>query len=263
MMWERCRDLVEPAGSKVILNATVSRVEHRDGRAVAVTSTDQSGARTTRPVDHLVSSMPLGILVRAMDPPPPSAVLAAAERLRFRDFLSVALVVPAHAVGWDDNWIYVHSPDVRAMRIQNFGAWSPDMVKPGRNVLALEYTVDPGDALWEASDGELVDRAAGELVTLGLMPRGSVEAGFVVRMPKAYPVYDDGYEEAVGVLREWLAAHAANVHPVGRNGMHRYNNQDHSMHTAMLSVENILDGAGHDVWAVNIERDYHERRPTS
>jgi protoporphyrinogen oxidase len=263
MMWERCRDLVEAAGSKVILNATVSRVEHRDGLAVAVTSTDESGARTTRPVDHVVSSMALGDLVRAMDPLPPPAVLAAADRLRFRDFVSVALVVPERSVGWDDNWIYAHSPDVEAMRIQNFGAWSPDMVRPGRNVLALEYTVEPGAALWERSDAELVERAAGELATLGLVPRRSVEAGYVVRMPNAYPVYDDGYEVAVGVLRGWLATHAANVHPIGRSGMHRYNNQDHSMVTAMLTVENILDGAGHDVWAVNVERDYHELRPAS
>jgi protoporphyrinogen oxidase len=263
MMWERCRDLVEAAGSKVILNATVSRVEHRAGRAVAVTSTDESGARTTRPVDHVLSSMPLGTLVRAMDPPPPAAVLAAADRLRFRDFLSVALVVPAEAVGWDDNWIYVHAPDVRAMRIQNFGAWSPDMVKPGRNVLALEYTVEPGDPAWDAADEVLVERAAGELAALGLVDRASVEAGYVVRMPKAYPVYDDGYEGAVAVLREWLAAHTANVHAIGRNGMHRYNNQDHSMYTAMLAVENVLEGAGHDVWAVNVERDYHEQRTGS
>jgi protoporphyrinogen oxidase len=263
MMWERCRDLVEAAGSKVVLNATVSRVEHRAGRAVTVTSTDESGARTTRPVDHVLSSMPLGALVRAMDPPPPPAVLAAADRLRFRDFLSVALVVPAEAVGWDDNWIYVHAPDVRAMRIQNFGAWSPDMVKLGRNVLALEYTVEPGDPAWDASDEELVERAAGELAALGLVDRASVEAGYVVRMPKAYPVYDEGYEAAVAVLREWLAAHAANVHAIGRNGMHRYNNQDHSMYTAMLAVENILEGAAHDVWAVNVERDYHEHRTGS
>jgi protoporphyrinogen oxidase len=263
MMWERCRDLVEAAGSKVILNAAVTRVAHRDGRAVAVTSTDESGARTTRPVDHLVSSMPLGALVRAMDPPPPAAVLAAADRLRFRDFMSVALVVPAHAVGWDDNWIYVHAPDVKVMRIQNFDAWSPEMVKPGHNVLALEYTVEPRDTLWSEPDDALVDWAAGELDTLGLVDRARVQAGYVVRMPKAYPVYDDGYEAAVGDLREWLGAHAANVHPVGRNGMHRYNNQDHSMYTAMLTVENILDGTSHDVWAVNVERDYHERRSGS
>jgi protoporphyrinogen oxidase len=263
MMWERCRDLVEAAGSKVILNATVSRVEHQAGRVVTVTSTDESGARTTRPVDHLVSTMPLGALVRAMDPLPPAAVLATADRLRFRDFLSVALVVPAEAVGWDDNWIYVHAPDVRAMRIQNFGAWSPDMVKPGRNVLALEYTVDPGDPVWDARDDVLVERAVGELSALGLVDRASVEAGYVVRMPKAYPVYDDGYEGAVAVLRQWLATHAANVHPIGRNGLHRYNNQDHSMYTAMLTVENVLEGAGHDVWAVNVERDYHEHRTGS
>jgi protoporphyrinogen oxidase len=147
---------------------------------------------------------------------------------------------------------------VRVGRIQNFGSWSPFMVKDGRTCLGMEYFVDEGDDLWESRDEDLVALAGRELAQLGLVPAGVPERGYVVRMPKAYPVYDEGYDRRVDVIRAWLAEAAPNVHPVGRNGMHRYNNADHSMVTAMLTVENILDGAGHDVWAVNVEEDYHE-----
>jgi protoporphyrinogen oxidase len=258
MMWERCTELVEAAGSKVILNATVERIEHRDGRAVAVTATDESGAQTRHPADHVISSMPLPALLHAMDPAPPPGVLAAADGLEFRDFVSIALVVPAGKVSWTDNWIYIHDPTVKAMRVQNFGAWSPDLVHSGHNVLGLEYTVRQDDEWWSAPDEVLVDRAREELHTLGLMDRSAVVTGYVVRMPKAYPVYDARYRETIASLRAWLEGNVANVQPVGRNGMHRYNNQDHSMYTAMLAVENLLTGAGHDVWAVNVEHAYHE-----
>ena len=148
------------------------------------------------------------------------------------------------------------------MRVQNFGSWSPHLVKDGRNVLGLEYTVNEGDEWWTADDDELVAKGVAELESMGLMRGEDVEAGYVVRMPKAYPVYDEGYQRNVGTLRAWLEAHAPNVHPVGRNGMHRYNNQDHSMYTAMLTVENIL-GAHHDIWSVNVEEEYHEEGSTS
>jgi protoporphyrinogen oxidase len=205
--------------------------------------------------------MPFGALVDAMDPPAPDEVRRAAAGLAYRDFLTVALVVPADRVAWDDNWIYIHAPDVQTMRIQNFGSWSPYLVKDGRNVLGLEYTVFEGDQSWTASDDELVERGKQELQRLGLMQASDVEAGYVVRMPKAYPIYDEHYRANVEVLRSWLEKNAVNVHPVGRNGMHRYNNQDHSMYTAMLTVENIL-GADHDIWGVNVEADYHEEKTT-
>jgi len=142
--------------------------------------------------------------------------------------------------------------------VQNFGSWSPFLVKDGRTCLGLEYFVDVGDDLWESSDEDLVALATAELDLLGLVGAGSVERGYVVRMPKAYPVYDEGYDVQVDVIRAWLAQAVPNVHPVGRNGMHRYNNADHSMVTAMLTVENIVDGTDHDVWSVNVEEDYHE-----
>jgi protoporphyrinogen oxidase len=257
MMWERCHELVEGQGSKVQFRAEVTRVEHRDGRAVSVTAVDGSGAETKHDADHVISSMPFPALLRSLDPQPPAEVLRAADQLHFRDFLSVSLVVPEDRVAWTDNWIYIHDPEVKTMRIQNFGSWSPYLVKDGRNVLGLEYTVEQGDEWWNATDEHLIETGTAELVRLGLIDSADVEAGYVVRMPKAYPVYDEDYQRNVGILREWLGANLSNVHPVGRNGMHRYNNQDHSMMTAMLTVENLY-GAAHDIWEVNVEAEYHE-----
>ena len=252
MMWERCQELVESHGSKVVFESPVTSITHQGGRAVSV-----KAAGSTYDANHVVSSMPFNLMLRAMDPPVPEDVQRAADDLQFRDFLSVALVVSADKVAWTDNWIYIHDPSVKTMRVQNFGSWSPYMVRDGRNVLGLEYTVKEGDEWWTAADDELIEKGKAELEALGLMQAADVEAGYVVRMPKAYPVYDEDYRANVDVLRHWLAEHAPNVHPVGRNGMHKYNNQDHSMLTAMLTVENIL-GASHDIWEVNVEEEYHE-----
>jgi len=159
--------------------------------------------------------------------------------------------------GFPDNWIYIHATDVKVGRIQNFGSWSPYMVKDGRTCLGLEYFVFEGDDVWASSDEDLVELATRELAALGLVQAGDVEAGYVVRVPKAYPYYDFEYRSNVDMICKYLDTEVPNVHPVGRNGMHKYNNQDHSMYTAMLTVENIL-GAGHDIWAVNVEEEYHE-----
>jgi protoporphyrinogen oxidase len=258
MMWERCRDLVVDLGGEVVMETAVERIRHEGGRAVEVVSRGRDGVERTDPCSHVVSSMPFPSLIRAMDPPAPPEVQAAADDLKFRDFLTVALVVPEDA-GFPDNWIYVHSPDVHLGRIQNFGSWSPYLVKEGRTCLGLEYFVFEGDGLWTMADEDLVALGTRELATLGLVDPARVEAGYVVRMPKAYPTYDEHYRANVDVLRGWIEEHAPNVHPVGRNGMHRYNNQDHSMMTALLTVENIL-GARHDIWAVNVEQEYHEEK---
>ncbi len=258
MMWEACRDKVVDAGTEVQLETEVVRIEHADGVATGVVVQGPTGERRL-PATSVVSSMPISSLVRAMDPPPPAEVLNAADGLRYRDFLTVALVVPER-YAFPDNWIYVHSPEVKLGRIQNFGSWSPYLVKDGRTCLGLEYFVNEGDDWWLRPDDDLVALGTEELQRLGLVDPGVVEGGYVVRMPKAYPVYDASYADNVDVLRAWLAAHAVNVHPVGRNGMHRYNNQDHSMYTAMLTVENIVKGANHDIWAVNVEQEYHEEK---
>ena len=276
MMWERCAELVTKQGGQVMLETKVRTVHREPGAgATGVTAvvTGGYGAGAGAPeatrtdvgseqhldCAHLVSTMPLSSLVLAMDPPAPAEVQAAARDLKYRDYLTVALVIPEQA-GFPDNWIYIHSPDVLVGRIQNYGSWSPYLVKDGRTCLGLEYFVFQGDPTWELPDDELVALATRELGRLGLVRPELVERGFVVRMPKAYPFYDRAYNSNIDTIRTWLTAEVPNVHPVGRNGMHRYNNQDHSMFTAILSVRNILDGAHHDVWAVNVEDDYHEEQ---
>ncbi len=256
MMWERCAQKVEAEGTKIKYRTAVDRIRRDDHGALEVITT-RPGGQTTYPCSSVISSMPLSSLILAMDPPAPPAVQHAARDLSYRDFLTVALVVPASSVPWDDNWIYIHDPGVKTMRIQNFGSWSPYLVKDGRNVLGLEYTVLEGDESWASSDEALVELGKKELGHLGLVDPASVEAGYVVRMPKAYPYYDADYHKNVDAIRSWLATNCPNVFPVGRNGMHRYNNADHSMYTAMLTVENLF-GSSHDVWSVNVEGDYHE-----
>ena len=229
------------------------------GRATAVAYT-QGGSTRRTPAAHVISTMPMRDLVHTITPLPPPEVVAAADDLHYRDYLTVALVVP-ESRSFPDNWIYIHAPDVEVGRIQNYGAWSPYLVKDGRTCLGLEYFVFEGDAMWNAPDEDLVALATKELIHLGLASEGDVECGYVVRMPKAYPYYDFSYKENVETIRRWLEAEAPNIHPVGRNGMHKYNNQDHSMYTAMLTVENMY-GASHDIWSVNVEMEYHETGST-
>jgi protoporphyrinogen oxidase len=258
MMWEVCRDKVEAAGTKVVMESPVVRICHEGGRAVSVVASN-GGVETTYACTDVISSMPFSQLLASMDPPPPANVLDAASKLTFRDFMTVALVVPQE-YSFPDNWIYIHDPNVRVGRIQNFGSWSPYLIKEGRTCLGLEYFVFEGDDEWNMSDDDLVARGSRELEILGLSKADKVEAGYVVRMPKAYPVYDHEYKANVEIMKAWLTEHASNVWPVGRNGMHKYNNQDHSMFTAMLSVQNIVDGTDHDIWAVNVEQEYHETK---
>ncbi len=278
MMWETARDKVVAAGGTVVMEEKVQTIHHESGRATGVTTVVTGGygpgagaPPSTRTDigsthhysgDEFISSMPFSSLLRAMDPPVPPDVQAAADGLKYRDFLTVALVVPESA-GFPDNWIYIHSPEVKVGRIQNFGSWSPYLIKEGRTCLGLELFVNVGDEYWTMADEDLIELGKTELAFLGLLRPEQVERGFVVRMPKAYPYYDKAYEAKVDVLRGWLAEHAPNVHPVGRNGMFRYNNQDHSMLTAQLTVQNIVEGTQHDVWEVNVEEDYHEEASPS
>lgn len=258
MMWERCAELVADAGSTIEFDSPVTRIEHTGGRAFAVTAS-RDGVDSRYSCTDVVSTMPIGALVKAMDPPPPEEVTKAADALRYRDFITVALVLP-DSVGFPDNWIYVNDASVEVGRIQNFGRWSPYMVADGTTCLGLEYFVWEGGHLWIKDDADLIDQAKRELCEIGLLPDPTlVSDAFVVRMPKAYPMYDVDYRANVDTLVAWLDANVANVHPVGRNGMHRYNNQDHSMLTAMFAVENMF-GADHDVWNVNVEQDYHEEK---
>ena len=252
MMWEVCRDKVVAAGSRVEMSSPVRAVRRDSRGAVAVVHGDDRVEQCS----SVVSSMPISELVLAMDPPAPESVRNAAHALGYRDFITVALVVAGEAT-FPDNWIYIHDPDVKVGRVQNFASWSPHLVKEGKGCLGLEYFVFEGDDMWESADADLVALGTSEMEKLGLVAPGAVEGGYVVRMKKAYPMYDAHYSENVDVIRRWLAEEVPNVHPVGRNGMHRYNNQDHSMYTAMLTVDNMF-GASNDVWTVNVDEDYHE-----
>jgi len=257
MMWERCTEKVTAKGCSVVMETRVVGIRHDGAKAVAVVAEAKDGTRREYPCDHVISSMPISQLLTAFDPPPSEVAVRAANDLRYRDFITVALVVP-EKYSFPDNWIYVHAQAVQVGRIQNFGSWSPYLIKEGRTCLGLEFFVFEGDETWNKPDAELIEQGKRELGILNLVEPDKVEAGYVVRMPKAYPFYDQNYKANVARIVEWLDECAPNVHPVGRNGMHRYNNQDHSMYTAMLTAENIATGSTHDVWSVNVEEEYHE-----
>jgi protoporphyrinogen oxidase len=207
-------------------------------------------------VDGVLSTLPLKDLIRSLDPPPPQEVLDAADRLRYRDFCLVALMT-TEAEPFPDNWIYIHDPGTRAGRVQNFGSWSEDMVVPGTTCLGVEYFCFEGDDIWEMPSEEAVEMAKNEMARIGLIDPDKVIDGVKVRVPKAYPTYDLDYEEAVDTIREYLGGFQ-NLQPCGRNGLHRYNNQDHSMWTAILAAFNLAEDMDYDVWSVNTEEVYLE-----
>ena len=253
-MWEEMARRVERSGGEIRLGAPVEGLEHEGDRVTAVRA---GGERVA--VAAAISSIPLRTTVGVAEPPPPRGVTTAAAGLRYRDFLTVALQVDGEPP-FPDNWVYVHDPAAKVGRIQNFRAWSPWMTPdPRRSCLGLEYFCFEGDELWCASDEELVELGRREVAALGLVGAGRVAGGHVIRVPKAYPIYDAEYAGRVERIRGWLDGFA-NLQQIGRNGLHRYNNSDHSMLTAMRAVENLCDGAGHDVWAVNADSVYHERQ---
>jgi protoporphyrinogen oxidase len=254
MMWEAFQADIERMGGRVVLRAPVQRVEH-DGRSIVAV---EYGWQERHRVDvaRFISTIPLRELIHKLSPAAPEPVLAAASRLNYRDFLQVALIIDAPSL-FPDNWIYVHDPRVKLGRIQNFKNWSPEMVPdPSKSCLGLEYFCFEGDGLWSMTDADLVRLGTHEIEAIGLLGGGKVVDGTVVRMPKAYPVYDEGFEEALAVVRDYLSGFT-NLQVAGRNGMHKYNNQDHSMVTALLAAQNLL-GEHYDVWSVNADDEYHE-----
>jgi protoporphyrinogen oxidase len=254
-MWESFRERVEGCGVPVHLNHRCELIRHRNGRAESIV-VSSNGGLTEHPVDGVISSMPLSELVLSLDPPPPEEVLAAARRLRYRDFCLVALMTTEQEP-FPDNWIYLQDSGTRAGRVQNFGAWSESMVPAGMTCLGVEYFCFEGDEIWEMPEGDAVELAKGELGRIGLLDPSRVVGGAKVPVPKAYPMYDSCYEEALSVVRPYVEG-LDNVMTCGRNGLHRYNNQDHSMWTAILATLNLLDEAGYDVWSVNSEAEYLE-----
>ena len=257
-MWETCADLIAKAGHKVLLGHRAARIEMNNGLVRAVRVETDTGDATTLQADHVISTMPLRTLVRSICPAAPAPARAAADGLAYRDFLVVALMLKREKL-FPDNWIYIHTPGVKVGRIQNFNNWSAAMVpKPGITCIGMEYFCFKGDGLWSSADADLGKQAASELASLGLAKAEDVIDYKVVRVPKAYPIYDSVYREHITGIRGFIDP-IQNLHTVGRNGMHKYNNQDHSMLTAMMTVENML-GASHDVWSVNTDFDYHEEQ---
>jgi protoporphyrinogen oxidase len=256
MMWSAMRDTIVRRGGAVDLDAEVVRIT-RDGTRVTSVGVAAAGGERTVAGTHFISSMPVTELVARLDPPAPEDVRTAAAALRYRDFLTVCLIVDRPDL-FPDNWIYVHDPDVRVGRIQNFKNWSPDMVPDAsKTSLGLEYFCDEGDALWRAPDAELIALATREVERLGLARAADVSDGCVVRVPKAYPIYDAAYREHLDRVRRYVDGFA-NLQTIGRNGLHRYNNQDHAMLTGMLAVRNLMLGERNDLWSVNTEQEYHE-----
>ena len=257
MMWEACAEKVRARGGQLVMGTKVTELAHDAGRWIVTAS--RQGVREQIVAEHVVSSVPLRNLARMLRPSLSQRALDSAGALRYRDFLTVMLVLE-DARRFDDNWIYIHDPGVKVGRIQNFKSWSPEMVPdPSLCCYGLEYFCFEGDGLWTSSDKGLLALAADELEKIGLAARGEVLDGCVVRQPKAYPVYDASYTANVDVIRREMKERFPTLHLTGRNGMHKYNNQDHSMMTAMLAVENILAGREvYDVWRVNEDAEYHE-----
>lgn len=254
-MWETMTEEIRALGGEVRLDAPVEGLVLEDG---VVSEVVVGGERPERiEAEHVISSLPLRTTVSIAEPGAPAHVAEAARGLRYRDFLTVALVLDGEDL-FPDNWIYIHDPSVRVGRIQNYRSWSPWMVPDeSKACVGLEYFCFAGDELWEMDDDALVELATRELEELGLAPRSKVERGYAVRVPKAYPMYDADYSERVAEIRGWLDG-IENLQQVGRNGLHRYNNSDHSMLTAIRAVENAVLGTDHDIWSVNAESVYHE-----
>jgi protoporphyrinogen oxidase len=257
MMWDAAARAIERRGGTVLKGRELQQLSYdsTDERwKIEVTCADGRSERYA--ARHVVSSAPMRELVEKLVPVPAS--VANARKLRYRDFLTVALMVKKPDL-FPDNWIYIHDPSVQVGRVQNFRSWSPEMVQPGMSCLGLEYFCFEGDGLWNAPDAELIALAKKEVAQIGLIAESDVTDACVVRQAKAYPVYDESYRENVAAIRQDLEALYPTLHMVGRNGMHKYNNQDHAMMTAMLTAKNILAGERiFDIWNVNEDAEYHE-----
>ena len=255
-MWETLAEQLIQQGYPVLMERPVVRICHERGEVRRVITEGPHGGESFAGT-HFISSMPIRNLIRALDPQPPEDVCRAANEIRYRDFLIVSLIINCKEVA-PDNWIYVHEPGVKVGRIQNFKNWSPAMVPDAsKTCLGMEYFVFENDELWSSPDPDLISLARREIVQLGLVRPEEIEDGTVVRMQKAYPMYDPGWTERVEAIRAYADANLRNLQFVGRNGMHKYNNQDHSMMTALCAARNVC-GAHHDLWAINSEPDYHE-----
>ncbi len=256
MLWTAAKHEIERRNGTVCLNSEVVKIKRCGNSIESVVVRCDGHEETIRGTDF-VSSMPVTEFIKKLDPPAPRHVLTAAEHLHYRDFLTVCLIVNKPRL-FPDNWIYVHDPSVKVGRIQNFKNWSPDMIPdPAKTSLGLEYFCNEGDELWNMSDADLIEQAKRELERIGLARARDVEEGCVFRVEKSYPVYDSDYRNYLATIRAFVET-LQNFQTIGRNGLHRYNNQDHAMLTGMLAVRNMVFGEHHDLWSVNGEQEYHE-----
>jgi len=256
MLWNAVGRNIEEKGGRVVRNQKVVAIKRNNYNVESITAEDPEGKKSVYKCTHFVSSMPLRDLMLNMSPSPQKEVMDAAAKLTYRDFLVVAAIIEKDKI-FPDNWVYIHDGSVRLGRIQNFKNWSKEMVPDeGYSCLGLEYFCSEGDDLWSMSDKAIAEFAIKELEQIGLCDSKDVRDTCVVKMYKAYPVYDTDYQKNIEIIRNFINKFK-NLYPIGRNGMHRYNNQDHSMATALLAARNIL-GAKYDVWQVNSDAEYHE-----
>ena len=254
MLWESAKNKIDSLGGKILMDSKVTKVQLKDK---TVKYCEINNDEKQYFANDFISTLPIKELINIIEPTPPSVVIEAANQLKYRDFLTVVLILNEESV-FPDNWIYIHEPNVRLGRIQNFKNWSSEMVpQSSRTSLGLEYFCNEGDDLWEKKDEELISFGLEEVVQIGITKTASFLDGTVVRMPKAYPVYDENYKKNVLVIRNWLTSNVQNLQLVGRNGMHMYNNQDHSMLSAYYAARNLL-GETWDPWLVNADAEYHE-----
>src|SRR6266404_1429464 len=260
MMWEACAEKMKALGGRLEVGCRVTRCSYDETSGNwMVACKDRQGDLQAIEAEHVISSAPMRELMCGLSPGVSERTKHAAESLKYRDFLTVMLILKDRRM-FDDNWIYIHDPSVKVGRVQNFHSWSPEMVpEPDKVCYGLEYFCFEHDGLWDSSDSDLIELAKRELIRIGLAKEDDLVDGCVVRQRKAYPVYDDDYARHVATIRQELETRYPNLHLVGRNGMHKYNNQDHAMMTAMLCVENILaDTKLYDLWEVNQDAEYHE-----
>jgi len=254
-MWNTAKKLIEEKGGKVELNTSVIRIIRKDDKIVSAL-VKNNGSLQEVSGTHFLSTIPLRELVQSIEPAPPDKVLKAAQELKYRDFFTVGLIIDKPSI-FPDNWIYIHSPEVRVGRVQNFKNWSPEMVPdPQMTTLGLEYFCFDTDEIWKKDDEELIEMGKKEAAQLKFASTEQIQDGLVIRSPKTYPIYDEGYRERIEVIQNYLLS-IKNLQTIGRNGLHRYNNQDHSMLSAMFAIRNIL-GEKCSVWDINIDDEYHE-----
>jgi protoporphyrinogen oxidase len=254
-MWERLLKKIKLQNGQLRLNAEVAALYHNNQQITSLVYSRQD-KQIELTAAHIVSSIPLARLPLLLNPKAPDEILRAASQLKYRAFIIVILIIDKKDV-FPDQWLYVHSPETKVGRIQNFKNWSPDMTPdPNKTSIGMEYFCNFGDALWNLSDAQLVQLASVELEKLGFFEPKTLLDSYVVRQPYAYPVYDAGYKKNLQIIHDYIKGFK-NLQTIGRSGLHRYNNMDHSMLTGVLAVENIF-GASHDVWNINEAHEYLE-----